>query len=171
MMPAPEQRGPAAMTPEAVRAAFAAFPSGVVAIAAEVDETHQVMVASSFTVGVSLDPPLVTAAVQRSSSTWRMLRAAPRIGVSVLGETHLGQVRQLASSDRARRLEGVGVTTTPGRAVLLDRAPLWMECSVHGEHRAGDHDIVVFRVEELELDLSRYPLLWHRSTVEALSSR
>jgi flavin reductase (DIM6/NTAB) family NADH-FMN oxidoreductase RutF len=156
-----------------LREAFAGFPSGVVAIAASVDGVDEVLVVSSFTVGVSMDPPLVMFAVQHSSTTWPVLRDAAgaggaggsgvRLGVSVLGEGHLDVARQLAGRDRAARLAGLSVTRSGSGAVLLAGAPMHLVCSVYETHRAGDHDIVVLRVEDLALDGSVRPLLWHRS--------
>jgi flavin reductase (DIM6/NTAB) family NADH-FMN oxidoreductase RutF len=160
-----------------LREAFAGFPSGVVAIAASVDGVDEVLVVSSFTVGVSMDPPLVMFAVQHSSTTWPVLRDAAgrgagaggaggsgvRLGVSVLGEGHLDVARQLAGRDRAARLAGLSVTRSVSGAVLLAGAPMHLVCSVYETHRAGDHDIVVLGVEDLALDGSVRPLLWHRS--------
>ena len=72
----------------AVREAFGHFPSGVAAIAAVLDGKPQVIVASSFSVGVSLDPPLAAFFVQKSSSTWALLSRASRLGVSILSAEH-----------------------------------------------------------------------------------
>jgi flavin reductase (DIM6/NTAB) family NADH-FMN oxidoreductase RutF len=146
-----------------LRQAFACFPSGVAAIAAELDGTVTVLVVSSFTVGVSQDPPLVLFAVQQSSTTWPDLRVAPNLGVSVLGETHAAEARQLAGKNRHGRMAGVASTTTACGAVFLDEAPIWLECSVEDVHPAGDHDIVVLRVLALREDVEHHPLVWHRS--------
>lgn len=155
------------LSPDLLRSAFAGFPSGVVAIAATVDGVDEVLVASSFTVGVSMDPPLVMFAVQHTSTTWPVLRAAAasgvRLGVSVLGEGHLDVARQLAGRDRAARLTGIGVAGSASGAMLLTGAPIHLECSLYDSHRAGDHDIVVLRVEDLAVDEAVRPLLWHRS--------
>ena len=94
----PDWDGAAGIDHAEVRSAFAAFPSGVAAIAAVVDGAPEVLVVSSFTVGVSLDPPLMLFAVQRSSETWPRLRRSLALGVSILGETHVESARTLANA-------------------------------------------------------------------------
>lgn len=152
-----------------LREAFSGFPCGVVAIAAEVGGVQQVLVASSFTVGVSQDPPLVMFAVQHSSTTWPDLSGAARLGISVLGDAYADRTRQLAAKDRSARLDGIVTTTTDQGAVLLHEAPIWLECSVWATYPAGDHDIVVLRVEELAVEFGFAPLVWHRSGFAALA--
>lgn len=145
-----------------IREAIAEIPSVVAALAARVAGAPVVMVATSFTVGVSYDPPLATIAVQHSSTTWPDLAAAPVLGISVLAEGHAEQTRQLASRDRAQRLVGVPHVDTESGAVLLDGAHSWLECSVEAVHRAGDHDIVVLRVLRFARDPEHAALVWHR---------
>ncbi len=152
-----------------LREAFSGFPSGVAAIAATIDGTDQVLVASSFTVGVSQDPPLVLFAAQHTSATWPTLRDAPRLGVSVLGEGHSAHARQLATAERGHRLDGIEVHRTPGGAVLLEEAPIWLECTEWATYPAGDHDIVVLQVEELSVEFAHRPLLWHRSVFSTIA--
>lgn len=153
----------------ALRRAFAGFPSGVAVVAALVDGEPAVLVASSFTVGVSEDPPLVLFAVRKASRTWLALRDAPALGVSVLGEQAADQVRQMAAADVAGRLRGVSTATAASGAVLLDSATTWLECEVYDVHAAGDHDIVVLRVRALRHDGDGRPLVWHRSDFARLA--
>jgi flavin reductase (DIM6/NTAB) family NADH-FMN oxidoreductase RutF len=159
---------PTAVDTAALRHAFSGFPCGVAAIAATVDGERRVLVASSFTVGVSLDPPLVMFAVQHTSSTWPTLRGAPVLGVSVLGEEHVDATRQLASKDRAARFDGIRTQDRSNGAVLLDGAPIHLECRVEDVHPAGDHDIVVLRVLDVHDDPAHRPLVWHRSALTHL---
>ena len=97
--------------PQLLRTTFSYFPSGVVALAAEVEGAREGLVASSFTVGVSMDPPLVLFSVQNTSTTWPVLKRAERIGISVLGETHGQTARQIAAKDKATRFENLELET------------------------------------------------------------
>jgi len=67
------------LDPELLRQAFGIFPTGVVAVAAEVDGTLVGLAASSFT-SVSLDPPLVSFSIARTSKTWPDLRRSRTSG-------------------------------------------------------------------------------------------
>src|SRR6201990_2434551 len=84
------------LTPTTLRESFGHFPSGVIAIAAEVNGTRVGLAASTF-VPVSLDPPLVSFCVQNSSTTWPRLKDAPVLGISLLGESHNAAARSLAA--------------------------------------------------------------------------
>ncbi|WP_240977288.1 flavin reductase family protein [Planctomonas sp. JC2975] len=156
--------------PKRMRAAFEGFPSGIAAIAAIQSGVPLVMVASSFSVGVSHEPPMVSFAVQRTSTTWPVLAGAPVIGVSILGERHVGIIRQLASRDRLHRLTGVGHTVTESGALFMDDAPIWLECSVEHAYPAGDHDIIVLKVHAITADESGNPLVWHRHVLKIVSN-
>jgi flavin reductase (DIM6/NTAB) family NADH-FMN oxidoreductase RutF len=151
-----------------LRETFGHFPSGVAALAAELAGERQVLVASSFTVGVSMDPPLVMFAVQKSSSTWPVLSRAERIGISILGGDHANLCRQLASKDKANRFTGVETETTDGGAVLIGGSSVWLECSIYGQHEAGDHDVILFEVHALHTDKATEPLVFHGSRFRRL---
>lgn len=155
--------------PTKLREAFSGFPCGVVAIAATVDGVDEVLVASSFTVGVSQDPPLVMFAVQHTSTTWPVLRQASRLGVSVLGDRHADRIRQLAGRDKVQRFDSIEKRPSKDGAILIQDAPIWLECSLWATYPAGDHDIVVLRVEQLSSEFAYRPLVWHRSAFTTLA--
>ena len=149
------------LEPADLRRVFGAYPSGVTAIAALLDGTPVGLAASSFT-SVSLDPPLVSVCVAHTSTTWPVLVRAARFGVSILGAEQHVAARQLAAREGDRFAELSWRVTDDG-AVLLDGASAWLDCSVDAVHRAGDHDIVVLRVHDLDADHAVTPLVFHSS--------
>jgi len=159
--------------PAVLRRTFAGFPSGVATISAHVDGLNEVVVASSFTVGVSLDPPLVLFAVQNSSRAWPRLRAAPTLGISVLGSDQDAACRQLASGPPEDRFRGIEFHRASTEAVFLRHAPVWLECRIWQEVPAGDHTVVILEILGLFRDETIEPLVFHSSTfrrLEPLSS-
>jgi flavin reductase (DIM6/NTAB) family NADH-FMN oxidoreductase RutF len=144
---------------------FAEYPSGIAALGAEIDGEQVLMIASSFTVGVSFDPPMCSVAIQRSSETWPRLKAAGRIGVSGLGADHATSVWQLASRKRDHRLDDLSATRTESGAMFLHGATAWMECVMVEEYDAGDHVIVLFEVRSTHIEPESAPLILHRGRV------
>jgi flavin reductase (DIM6/NTAB) family NADH-FMN oxidoreductase RutF len=117
---------------------------------------------------VSLDPPLVSICVMRGSRRWSRLRTAPRLGLSFLGRGHQDLCRALASSD-VDGFSGLDLTCTAEGAVLLPDATAWLDCTVYGEMEAGDHVIVLLRVQRLAARPSLSPLIFHSSRFHQLT--
>ena len=153
--------------PRALREAFAEFPTGVVAICAELDGQSLALVASTF-VGVSLSPALVTACIQNSSVTWSRLRHAEHLGISVLGQSQDGAVRALAGR-AADKFENIATTRSPTGAIFVDSSCAWLDVKPVQEIPAGDHVIVLMEVTGLEV-LDDLPIVFHRSRFSRLGS-
>ena len=145
-----------------LRRTFGCFPTGVVAVCAEVEGTAVGLVVSSFT-SVSLDPPLVSICMMTSSRRWSLLRHATRIGISVMGSTQESECKQLASSTE-QGVDDLGLVTTDGGAVLLTDSIAWLDCSLFEEVDAGDHTIALLKIEALHAAPSDAPLVFHNST-------
>ena len=150
----------AAPDPRALREAFARFPSGVAAICSLVGGTPVGMVVTSFTVGVSFEPPLVLFSVQNGSRTWPLLRGADYVGVSVLAADQAALASQLASRS-SDRFEDVSLLACErDDALLIEGASLWLECLVRSETAAGDHTIVLLEVRALRMR-DPEPMVYH----------
>lgn len=149
-----------------LRTAFSGFPSGVTAISGLVDDRPVGMVVSSFT-PISLDPPLIAASIQRTSSTWPLLRAAPALGVSVLAEHQSELGRRL--SGPGDRFAGTRWTATESGAVLIDDASAYFHGVHDRELPAGDHLIALLEVTAVELHTNVQPLVFHRSGFRQLA--
>jgi len=154
-----------------LREAFGAFPSGVVAVAAEVDGQLVGLAASSFT-SVSLEPPLVSFSVANTSKTWPALRRASHLGLTVLADHHGEVCRQLAGPVE-HRFDDVTVTATDDGAVTLDEGLARFDCTIYREVEAGDHTIVLLRLHAVETvtveEDTSMPLVFHRSGFGRLS--
>ena len=154
------------LSPTTLREAFGHFPSGIIAIAAEVDGVKVGLAASTF-VPVSLEPPLVSFCVQNTSETWPKLKGLPYLGISVLGESHDEAVRTLAAKT-GDRFAGLQTTSTETGAVFVEGTSMWLESSIEQLIPAGDHTIVILRVSGITVHADVAPIVFHRSTFRRL---
>ena len=154
------------LNPTALREAFGHFPSGVIAIAAEVEGILVGLAASTF-VPVSLDPPLVSFCVQNSSTTWPRLKDVPVLGISLLGESHDAAARALAAKT-GDRFAGLETKSTDRGAVFIHGTTVWLESAIENQVPAGDHTIVVLRVHGITVHEDVPPIVFHRSTFRRL---
>jgi len=148
------------------RRVLGAFPAGVTAIAALVDGVPVGIAASSFT-SVSLDPPIVSICMADTSTTWPVLRVAPRL--RVLG-AHQEQHGRALSERGADRFTALQWRATSDGAVMLNGASAWLDCSVERQIPVGDHDIVLLRVHALDADATVTPLIFHVSRFRQLDA-
>ena len=144
-----------------LRRAFAAFPTGVVALCAKDEYGPNGMAMNSFT-SVSLDPPLVSVCVANSSTTWTKLKSAQSLGISVLGSGH-GELCRKLSARGIDRFDGVDWREGDGGSVLIGDAALWLECAIWQVIDGGDHQVVLLEVKRSEMFPEITPLLFHQS--------
>ncbi|WJV48044.1 flavin reductase family protein [Streptomyces flavofungini] len=124
---------------------------------------------------LSLDPPLVSFMVARTSTTWPRIARAGVFCVNILGADQGALCRAFAVSG-ADKFAGVDYDAAPVTgSPRLAGAPAWVDCVAHAVHTGGDHLIVVGRVEALgtvenqvdgdvegDVDGAAAPLLFHR---------
>jgi flavin reductase (DIM6/NTAB) family NADH-FMN oxidoreductase RutF len=153
-------------TPDDVelRRVLGCFPTGVTAFCASVDGAKFGLTVSSFS-SVSLDPPLVAVCVRDISVTWKNMRRAERLGISVLAASQALTCRQLAGHP-AERFRELPVVHSERGAVFIVGAVAWLECAIEKEILAGDHYLVLLRVHGVVAEPERSPLLVHRSRLQ-----
>jgi flavin reductase (DIM6/NTAB) family NADH-FMN oxidoreductase RutF len=157
------------LSPASLREALGHFPTGVIAIAAEVEGERVGLAASTF-VPVSLDPPLVSFCVQNTSTTWPKLKDLPALGISVLGESHDAAAKSLAAKT-GDRFAGLQTVSRTSGAVFVHGTSVWMESTIEQLIPAGDHTIVILKVSELTVHDDpeiQAPIVFHRSTFRRL---
>ncbi|QJY51010.1 flavin reductase family protein [Pseudonocardia broussonetiae] len=136
------------------------FVSGIVVITAAGPDGPLGFTCQSFS-SLSLDPPLVSFAPARSSTTWPRIREVGAFCVNVLAADH-----QEISAGFARsgtdKFAGVAWRPGPSGAPLLEGVSAWVDCTLWGEHDGGDHTIAIGHVQDLGADPARMPLLFYR---------
>jgi flavin reductase (DIM6/NTAB) family NADH-FMN oxidoreductase RutF len=142
----------------AFRAALGRFPTGVALVTAAPGGEPAGLIVNSLT-SVSLEPPLLSFCPSRSSLTWARMRRTRRFGVNVLARRHEAFARH-ASQRAADRFAGVDWEVGPGGAPLLTDALAALECEIVAQHPAGDHWIVVGRVENIRISPVDDPLVF-----------
>ncbi|MFJ4679935.1 MULTISPECIES: flavin reductase family protein [unclassified Kitasatospora] len=151
----------------ALRRAFGAYPTGVVAVGALRGGGPVGFAASSF-VSISLEPPMVAISVARTSTTWPRLAGAPVLGLSVLSRGQGALCRRLASR-AGDRFDGTPWQATADGAVLIHDAALWLTARVGPAYDGGDHEIVLLELLSAELFPGVEPLVFHTSQFRELT--
>jgi 3-hydroxy-9,10-secoandrosta-1,3,5(10)-triene-9,17-dione monooxygenase reductase component len=155
--------------PRAFRDALGRFATGVALVTAAPGGDPAGLIVNSLT-SVSLEPPLVLFCPSRSSLTWSRMRQAGRLGINVLGRQH-ERFAIRATPAGADRFAGLDWELGPGGAPLVVDAIASLECEIVAEHPAGDHWIVVGRVDHLRISASQTPLVFHSGAFATLRQR
>lgn len=149
------------IAPAEFRRVLGHFASGVTVVTARDADGPTGFACQSFA-SLSLDPPLVTFMVARTSTTWPRIARAGVFCVNILGAEQGALCRGFAVSG-SDKFAGVPYGEAPATgSPLLDSVPAWIDCRVHAVHTGGDHLIVVGRVEALGAEVEGEPLLFHR---------
>lgn len=134
--------------PGVQRQVFGALPTGVTAITGlTVDGAPRGFVVGTFQ-SLSLEPPLVTFCVDKSSSTWPTLRSLGRFTANILSTEQLPVCQALARKGD-EKFRDVAYETSPLGTPRIAGAIAWIDCEVLSEVVAGDHYVIVGSIEEL----------------------
>lgn len=157
----PEDAGVPAFDGARFRQVLGHFPTGVTVITADTPDGPVGLAIGSFT-SVSLDPPLVAFCPAKASSSWPKIREAGAFCVNVLGEDQELLCRTFASKG-TDKFKGVGWEPTSTGSPRLASVLAWIDCSIEAVHDAGDHEICIGRVAEMDVgEESAGPLVFYR---------
>jgi 3-hydroxy-9,10-secoandrosta-1,3,5(10)-triene-9,17-dione monooxygenase reductase component len=151
------------VSPAVMREVLGHFVSGIVVVTAATPAGPIGFTCQSFA-SLSLDPPLVSFAASRTSTTWPQIREADAFCVNVLAADHqelsVGFAR--SAGDGVDKFAGVPWRPSPSGAPVLDGVSAWIDCTLWNEYDGGDHTIAVGRVLDLGATPDRLPLLYYR---------
>jgi 3-hydroxy-9,10-secoandrosta-1,3,5(10)-triene-9,17-dione monooxygenase reductase component len=97
---------------------------------------------------VSVEPPLISFSVMKTSTTYPRIRETGKFAVNVLAHHQHPIANQFARSGTDKWAGITWKPTTSGNPILADSL-IWIDCTIHAEYEAGDHYIVVGAVKEL----------------------
>ncbi len=145
------------------RAAVGAFATGVTVVTTSGEEHSYGMTANAFS-SVSLDPPLVLVCVIANSEGSKHIERNRCFAINVLEAEQEPLSRYFASRDRPRGRDAfrdvphrIGQSGSP----ILEGAIGYLDCRLHDDHSAGDHQIFIGEVLELGFAAEGKPLLFH----------
>ncbi len=145
------------------------YASGVTVVTTLQGATPVGMTCQSFT-SVSLDPPLVAFLPMKTSRAFAAIRLSRRFCVNFLAVEQAELSNRFASL-AADKFDGVSWQPTDSGMPRLDDTVGWVDCSVHAVHEAGDHYLVIGKVEDLAQGDATDPLLFHQGRYRTADER
>ena len=147
----------------AFREVLGRYCSGVTVVTSMADGEPVGMTCQSFS-SVSLDPPLVMFIPAKTSRAWPLMQRAGHFCVNFLTVDQV-EISNVMASKGVDKFDGVPWTTSKTGAPLLEGILGYVDCSVHTVYEAGDHFIVVGRVQDMDITvdaegISPEPLLY-----------
>lgn len=148
----------APVDPALFRSIMGLWPTGV-SVVTGLDERGEPLglVIGSFT-SVSLAPPLVAFCPQMHSASWRAMRGSRRLCINFLSEKQAELCWRFASGNPHGRFADLSFERGLGAVPLLPGCCAWIEVAFERAIEAGDHWIVLCRVERLRQGGSERPL-------------
>ena len=145
--------------PKWYRQVLAQYPTGVCVVTSVGPQGEPIaMIVGSFT-SVSLRPPLVAFFPARDSNSWAKLRQCESFCVNILSSRQETLCRQFASKD-ANKFGSTAHRLSRRGNPILDGVVAWIDCRRYAVNEAGDHDIVLGEVLELDVESEELPLLF-----------
>jgi len=142
------------------RAVLGQYASGVTVVTALQGDTPVGMTCQSFT-SVSLDPPLVAFLPMKTSRAFAAIRLSRKFCVNFLAADQIDLSNSFASLAEDK-FEGVDWNPTSSGMPRIEGTVGWVDCTVQHVHEAGDHYLVIGKVEDLGEGDGSKPLLFHQ---------
>jgi flavin reductase ActVB len=146
--------------------AMASFPSGVTIVTtADPDGRWWGFTATSFC-SVSMDPPLVLVCLADDAQCYPVFARADRWVVHVVHGEHADLATRFATRG-ADKFADAGFAADERGLPVLAGACATLDCAPYARHTAGDHTILVGRVEGTRVSEQR-PVVYFRRNFHAL---
>jgi (E)-2-((N-methylformamido)methylene)succinate hydrolase len=155
------------VSPADFRAACGLFPSGVTVVTRRSpDGGSYGMTVSSFT-SVSLEPPLILVCIDKRAGLVFELGHPEYFAVNILSEEQQDLAVRFSAYPDKKRFEGLPWQEGHGGVPLIEGVVATLACSMENVIEAGDHFVLLGRVEEIRQHEGR-ALVWCESRYHCL---
>jgi flavin reductase (DIM6/NTAB) family NADH-FMN oxidoreductase RutF len=155
------------LEPTQFRNIFRRHPAGVVVITLDAGHGPVGFTATSLS-SLSLEPPLVSFGIGIGTSSWPHVSRASTVVVNFLGAHQEDVARTFATSGIDRFAAPTAWTRLAEGEPLLAGTAGWLRVTVTQTVAAGDHRIVIGRVESASLSDGHRPLIYHDGSYHSI---
>jgi flavin reductase (DIM6/NTAB) family NADH-FMN oxidoreductase RutF len=153
----------------AVRHALGHFATGVTVVTSVTSDGEPVGTTASAFSSLSLDPPLLLVCLDRTSQTLAALARHGAFAINVLADGQRALSGNFARRGAATRWDDVAHRRSAGGSPWIDGVLAVLDCTLEHCLDGGDHEIVIGRLQQLELaDEELSPLLHYRGVYASL---
>ena len=162
-------------SPEAVaearrfRDVLGRFASGITVVTTISNGEPVGLTCQSFS-SVSLNPPLVLFVPARYSRAWPRIQRAGKFCVNFLAADQADLSNTMASRGADKFADVTWQPSPVTGSPVFDDTLGFVDCTIHTVHEAGDHFIVVGRVQELVVGSGEEPLLFFQGKYRSTDS-
>ena len=149
----------APVDPHVFREVMGHYPTGVVVVTGRDSEDDILaMVVGTFN-SVSLDPPLVSFMPMMTSRTFAKMRECSSLCINILGGEQEDIVLTIAQRWE-NKLDGIDWFPSPSGDPVLSESIAWIDTTIWNTVEAGDHWIVLCRVNDMAVANPVSPLIF-----------
>lgn len=134
------------------------------------DEAKPVGITIGSFVSLSLEPPLVCFNIMKSARIHPTALRATHFVVHVLrdDQSDLSDRFAMPHFSKDDQLDGVGLADGPFGFPVLDDALVRFDCSMEAIHDAGDHSILIGRIQAILEGRPGRPVVYHQRAYHAI---
>lgn len=155
-----------------LRAAMRSWATGVAVVSTRLGEQQHGMTVNSFT-SVSIDPPLVTVALEKSTRTHQMLQQSHILGITILSAAQKEISDRFAGRfpDDQDRFAGLATETLTTGAPFILGGLAFIDCRLRSTIDASPNNLIIAEVVAVKTSMqveSPEPLLYYSRAYHSL---
>jgi len=157
------------LTPETLRKAMRNWASGIVIVTAQHKDTQHGMTVSAFTF-LSLDPPLLSVALYKTSRTHELVEASGRFAVTILSaeQEDISNIFAGSVTNTENRFEGLETESLPSGILVVGGGLASFDCRVTQKISVGTNTLFIAEVEDIIATEDGDPLLYFNQSYHSL---